>query len=89
MGLVAPEAMHPSHDEDLDRQGCLLLAFDLLVAAIVMRIVGMIVPSPLPVYSAIVLAAGGVLAVMAAFVVDARAPVRGASRTSGGRRAPG
>ena len=75
-------------DDDLSRQGYLLLGFDLLVAAVVSRVVGIIVPSTLPVYLAIVLAAGGVLAVMAAFVVDARSP-RAASRTSGGRRAPG
>ncbi len=61
--------MQPSRDDDLTRQGLLLLAFDLLVAAVVTRIIGVLVPSTLPVYTAIVLAAGGVLAVMAALVV--------------------
>jgi hypothetical protein len=80
--------MRTTRDAELDRQGFLLLAFDLLVAAIVTRVVGIMVPSTLPVYLAIVLAAGGVLAVMAAHVADASAS-RGPSRTSGARRAPG
>jgi uncharacterized membrane protein YccC len=59
-----------SRDDDLTRQGLLLFAFNLLVAAVVARIVGVFIPSALTVYSAIVLAAGGVLAVMAALVVS-------------------
>ena len=61
--------MRPAHDDDLTRQGLLLLAFDLLVAAVVARILAIVVPSTLPVYGAIVLAAGGVLAVMATLVL--------------------
>jgi hypothetical protein len=61
--------VRPAHDDDLTRQGLLLLAFDLLVAAVVTRIIGLVVPSALPLYGAIVLAAGGVLAVMATLVV--------------------
>jgi hypothetical protein len=65
-------SLEAQHDDDLDRQGLLLVAFDLLVAAIVIRIVGVIVPSTVTVLLPIVLAAGGVLAVMAAFVVASR-----------------
>lgn len=61
--------MRPSPDDDLTRQGLLLLAFDLLVAAVVAWILTLVVPSALPIYGAIVLAAGGVLAVMATMVV--------------------
>ena len=64
--------MQARHDRDLDRQGFLLLGFNLLVAAIVARIVAVMVPSNVPLYTAIVLAAGGVLAVMAAFVIAGR-----------------
>ena len=63
------EVVRTSRDDDLTRQGLLLLAFNLLVAAVVARTVGLFIPSALTVYSAIVLAAGGVLAVMAALVV--------------------
>ncbi len=61
--------MRPARDDDLTRQGLLLLAFDLLVAAVVARILAMVVPSTLPIYGTIVLAAGGILAVMAALVL--------------------
>ena len=61
--------MRAHHDEDLERQGFLLMAFNLLAAAIVAGIVAVMVPSTVPLYTAIVLAAGGVLAVMGAFVV--------------------
>jgi hypothetical protein len=61
--------VRPAHDDDLTRQGLLLLAFDLLVAAVVARILALVVPSTLPVYGSIVLAAGGVLAVMATLVL--------------------
>jgi len=61
--------MQPRRDDDLTRQGLLLLAFDLLVAAVVARFIAVLVPSTVPVYAAIVLAAGGVLAVMATLVV--------------------
>ena len=61
--------MRATRDQDLTRQGFLLLAFDLLVVALVVRLVGELTRSPLPVVTAIVLAAGGVLAVMAALVV--------------------
>ena len=61
--------MRTTRDQDLTHQGLLLLAFDLLVAAVVTRVVGVLVPSTIPVYTAVVLAAGGVLAVMAALVV--------------------
>ena len=61
--------MRTSRDDALKRQGFLLLAFDLLVAAVVTQLIGVMAPSSLPVYLAIVLAAGGVLAVMAALVV--------------------
>ena len=62
--------MRANRDQDLNRQGLLLLAFDLLVVALVIRLVGILTDSPLPVVASIVLAAGGVLAVMAALVVD-------------------
>ena len=65
-------AVRPTRDDDLTRQGLLLLAFDLLVAAVVTWTIGLVVPSVLPVYGAIVLAAGGVLAVMATMVVTSR-----------------
>ncbi len=61
--------MRATRDQDLTRQGLLLLAFDLLVVALVLRLVAELTPSPLPTVTAIVLAAGGVLAVMAALVV--------------------
>ena len=61
--------MRPTHDDDLTRQGLLLLAFDLLVAAVVTRVLALLVPSAFPIYAAIVFAAGGVLALMAAMVV--------------------
>jgi hypothetical protein len=63
--------MQAHHDTDLDRQGFLLLAFDLLVAAIVVWFVGEMLAWSAPGYTAIVLAAVGILAVMGAFVVDA------------------
>ena len=59
----------PTPRDPLARQGLLLVAFDLLVAAVVVRIVGIMVPSTIAVVSAIVLAAGGVLAVMGALLV--------------------
>ena len=62
--------MRATRDQDLSRQGLLLLAFDLLVVALVVRLLGELTKSPLPVVTAIVLAAGGVLAVMAALVVE-------------------
>ncbi len=62
--------MRATRDDDLTHQGLLLLAFDLLVAAVVVRVVAVLVPSSLPVYAAVVLAAGGVLAVMGALVVE-------------------
>ncbi len=68
--------MHAPPRAELARQGFLLVAFDLLVAAVVVRVLGIMVTSPIPVISAIVLGAGGVLAVMAAFVV-ARPPDAG------------
>ncbi len=61
--------MRPDRDDDLTRQGLLLLAFDLLVVAVVSRMLALVVPSTLPIYAAIVLAAGGVLLVMATMVV--------------------
>ncbi|MFL6205598.1 MAG: hypothetical protein ACJ739_09620 [Acidimicrobiales bacterium] len=66
----------PTRRPDLARQGLLLVAFDLLVAAVVVRVLGIMVPSPIPVISAIVLGAGGVLAVMAAFVVTSSPDAR-------------
>jgi hypothetical protein len=75
----------PGRQEVLARQGFLLVAFDLLVIAVVVQVVGIMFPSPVPVVTAIVLAAGGVLAVMGALVVS----VRGPSGTSGERTAPG
>jgi hypothetical protein len=75
-------------DPDLDRQGWLLLAFDLLVVAIVIWVLGVMLASDLAGYAAIVLAAGGVLAVMAAFVAGARSAT-GPFGTSGARTAPG
>ena len=61
-----------AQDDRLERQGYLLLAFDLLVAAIVARVVAVMLPSTYLLVGAIALGAGGVLAVMAAFVVDSR-----------------
>jgi len=52
----------------LARQGFLLVAFDLLVMAVVVQVVGIMLPSSIPVVVSIALAAGGVLAVMAALV---------------------
>ena len=59
-------------DTELDRQGWLLLALDLLAMAVVVWIVSVMLASDPAGYAAIVLAAGGVLAVMAAFVTGAR-----------------
>jgi hypothetical protein len=59
----------PQPPDPLARQGFLLLAFDLLVAAVVVWVVGIMLPSAIPVVVSITLAAGGVLAVMAALVV--------------------
>ena len=63
-------------DSDLDRQGWLLLALDLLAVAVVIWIVSVMLASDVAGYAAIVLAAGGVLAVMAAFVAGARSTSR-------------
>ena len=76
--------MQTARDDDLTRHGFLLLGFDLLVAAVVAMVVTVMFPATVPMVGAIVLAVGGVLCVMAAFVA-----VRGPSGTSGGRRAPG
>lgn len=62
-------AVRPTPDDDLTRQGLLLLAFDLLVAAVVTWVLALVVPSTLPIYGAIVLAAGGILTLMATLVV--------------------
>jgi hypothetical protein len=67
--------MGPSQDE-LSRHGFLLLAFDLLVAAVVASVVGIMFPSAFVTGTTIVLAAGGVLSVMAARVVEARSSQR-------------
>ena len=66
-------AVRPSPEDELSRQGFLLLAFDLLVGAVVSSVVWVMFPSTFIVCATIVLAAGGVLAVMAALVVQARA----------------
>ena len=70
--------MRPSPEDELSRQGFLLLAFDLLVAAVVASVVGIMFPSTFVVCTTIVLAVGGVVSVMAALVVDARSSRRSA-----------
>jgi uncharacterized YccA/Bax inhibitor family protein len=64
--------VRPTRDDDLTRQGLLLLAFDLLVVAAVMWSLALVVPSALPIYAAVILAAGGLLTAMATLVVVGR-----------------